>query len=101
VVDEEAIEKCLEDLTTAIHETTAASAPMRWPRAGPRPPLPASIQDEIRLKNRWKGQWQITRFPALETQVNRFQRSVTWQVNEWRNGQWSDALESLCAGILV
>jgi hypothetical protein len=29
VVDEEAIEKCLEDLTTAIHETTAASAPMR------------------------------------------------------------------------
>jgi hypothetical protein len=22
---------------------------------------------------------------------------VTWQLNEWRNGQWSDAMESLCS----
>jgi hypothetical protein len=96
VVDEEAIDKCLEELTIAIHEATAASAPRRRPRADRRPPLPASIQDQIRLKNRLKRQWQITRDPALKAQINRLQRSVTWQLNEWRNGQWSDALESLC-----
>jgi hypothetical protein len=29
VVDEEAIDKCLEELTSAIHEATAAMAPRR------------------------------------------------------------------------
>jgi hypothetical protein len=52
VVDEDAIDKCFEELTSAIHEATAASAPRRRPRADPRPPLPAGIQGEIRLKNR-------------------------------------------------
>jgi hypothetical protein len=57
VVDEEAIDKCLEELTSAIHEATAASAPRRRPRANPRPPPTASIRDEIRLKNRLRMQW--------------------------------------------
>jgi hypothetical protein len=43
VVDEEAIDKCLEELTSAIHDASAASAPRRRPRADPRPPLPACI----------------------------------------------------------
>jgi hypothetical protein len=97
VVDEEAIDKCLEELTSAIQEASAASAPRCRPRADPRPPLPASIQDEIRLKNRLRRQWQITRDPTLKAQINRLQRSVTYHLNEWRNGQWSDALESLCS----
>jgi hypothetical protein len=75
VNDEEAIDKCVEELTSAIHEATAASAPKRRHRADPRPPLPASIQDEIRLKNRLRRQWQVTRDPALKAQVNRLQRS--------------------------
>jgi hypothetical protein len=33
--------------------------------------------------------------PALKALINCLQRSVTWQLNEWRNDQWSDALESL------
>jgi hypothetical protein len=92
---EEAIDKCAEELTSAIQEATAASAPRRRPRAVPRPPLTASIQDEIRLKNRLRRQWQVTRDPALKAQVNRLQRSVTYRLNEWRNEQWSDTLESL------
>jgi hypothetical protein len=77
MVDEEAIDKCLEELNKAIHEATAASAPRRRPRADRRPPLPASIQDKIRLKNRPRKQWQITKDPALKAQINRLQRSVT------------------------
>jgi hypothetical protein len=52
VSKEEAIGKCVEELISAIQEATAASAPKRLTRADPRPPLPASIQDEIRLKYR-------------------------------------------------
>jgi hypothetical protein len=74
VVDEEAIDKCLEELTSAIHEATAASAPRRRPRADPRPPLPASVQDEIRLKNRLRRQWKITRNKSLKAKINRHQR---------------------------
>ena len=57
--------------------------------------IPAGIQDEIRLKNRLRRQWQITRDPALKAEVNRLQRSVTHQLNEWRNDQWNATLESL------
>jgi hypothetical protein len=35
--DEEAIEKCVEELTSAIQEATGASAPKRRRRAEPRP----------------------------------------------------------------
>jgi hypothetical protein len=95
VNDEEAIDKCVESLTSAIQEATAASPPRRRPHADPRPPLPAIIQDDILLKNRLRRQWQVTRDPALKAQVNRLQRSVTYRLNEWRNEQWSDTLESL------
>jgi hypothetical protein len=95
VNDEETIDKCVEELISAIKEATAASAPKRLLRADPQPPLPDSIQDEIRLKNRLRRQWQVTRDPAPKAQVNRLQRSVTYRLNEWKNKQWSDTLESL------
>jgi hypothetical protein len=95
VDDEEAIDKCVEELTSAIQEATTVSAPRSRPRAEPRPPLPASIQDGIRLKNRLRRQWQVTRDHALKNQVNRLQMSVTFQLNEQRNEQWSDKLKSL------
>jgi hypothetical protein len=48
----------------------------------------------MHLKIRLKGQWQVTRDPALKARVNRLQRSVTYRLNKWRNEQWSDVLES-------
>jgi hypothetical protein len=53
VNDEEAIDKCFEEMSSAIQEATVASAP----RAYPWPPLPACIQDEISLTNRLRKQW--------------------------------------------
>jgi hypothetical protein len=52
VVDEIAIDECLVERTSAIHEATASSVPSRWPRADTRPPLPDGIHDELSLKNR-------------------------------------------------
>jgi hypothetical protein len=57
--------------------------------------MTAGIQDEIRLKNRPRGRWQVTRDPALKAEINLLQRSVTHRLNEWRNDQWSATLESL------
>jgi hypothetical protein len=85
-------------MSNAILEALAASTPESRPRDDRRPPIPACIQDEIRLKNRLRSQWQITRDPALKPEVNRLQRSVTHQLNEWRNDQWSGTLESLDSG---
>jgi hypothetical protein len=95
VNDEEAIDKCVQELSNAIQEALAASAPRRRPLADPQPSLPAVIQDEIRLKTRLKRRWQVTRDPTLRARVNCLQRSVTHRLNEWRNEQWSDTLESL------
>jgi hypothetical protein len=52
VNDEEVIDKCVKELTSAIQEATAAYTPKCGHRADPRLPLPASIQDEIRQENR-------------------------------------------------
>jgi hypothetical protein len=57
--------------------------------------MPAGIQNEICLKNRLRKRLQVTREPALRAEVNRLRRSVTRQLNEWRNDQWSATLESL------
>jgi hypothetical protein len=89
------IDTCVEEVSSAITEALAASAPRRRPRDDPRPQIPVHIQDDIRLKNRLRRQWQITRDPALKAEVNRLQRSVIHQLNEWRNEQWSATLGSL------
>jgi hypothetical protein len=65
MVDEEAIEKCTEELISAIQVATAESAPRLRTCANPRPP-PDSIQDEICLMKRLRKQWQITKDPALK-----------------------------------
>jgi hypothetical protein len=93
--DEEGIDACVGSITSAISWALEVSTPKSRPRADPRTPIPARIQDEIRLKNRLRRQWQLTRDPALKTEVNPLQRSVTLQLQEWRNDQWSDTLEAL------
>ena len=90
-----AIDTWVDNFSGAVLKALAASTPKSRPRDFPRTPVPAGIQDEIRLKNRLRRQWQITRDPALQAAVNCLQTSVTRQLNEWRNDQWRATLESL------
>ena len=82
-----AIDSCVENVYGAVLKALAASTPKCRPRDDPRPPIQAAIQEETRLKNRLRMQWQITRDPALKAEVNRLQRSVTQRLNESRNDQ--------------
>jgi len=90
VNDEKAIAKCVEEMTSAIQAVLPASAPKRRPCTDPRSALPASIQDEIRLKTRMRWQRQVTTDPALKARFSRLQRSVTYRLSELSN-----TLESL------
>jgi hypothetical protein len=90
-----AIDTCVENFSGAVLKALATSTSKRRPRADPRPPIPAGIQDEVRMKNRLRRQWQVTRDPTLRAEVNRLQKSLTRRLNEWRNDQWSATLESL------
>jgi hypothetical protein len=72
-----------------------ASTPESRPRDYPRPSTPAYILDEIRVKKNLRRQWQITRDPALEPDVNRLQRAVTYRLNKCCKEQWSCTLYSL------
>jgi hypothetical protein len=58
-----AFDTCVENFSGAVLKALAASAPKCRPRDDPQPPIPAGIQDEIRLKSRLWRQWQITRDP--------------------------------------
>jgi hypothetical protein len=94
-VDMAGIDACVGSMTSAISGALEGSTPNSRPRADPRPPIPARIHDEIRLNNRHRRLWQFTRDPALKAEVNRLQRSVTPQLQEWMNDQWSDNLEAM------
>jgi hypothetical protein len=95
VSNEGEIDTCVEEMSSAILEALAVSTPDCRTRDEPRPAIPVHIQDEIRLKTRLRGQWQISSDPALKAEVNRLERSVTHQLNKWRNDQWMGTLESL------
>jgi thiaminase len=89
-----AIDTCVDNFSRAILKALAAS-PKCHPCDNLQPPIPAGIQDEICLKNRLRGRWQITRDPALRDEVNHLQRTVTHLLNERSNDHWSATLESL------
>ena len=89
------INTCVENYSGAKLGALETSTPQHRPFGDPRPQIPAAIQDEIRLKNRLRRRWQVSRNPALKTEVTRLQRSVTRRLNEWRNDQWSATLQSL------
>jgi hypothetical protein len=69
-----AIDTYVENFSGAVLKALAASSPKRHPGDEPRSPITAVIQDEICLKTRLRGKWQITKDPALKAKVNRLQR---------------------------
>jgi len=89
------IDACVENFSGAILGALEASTPKRRPSEDPHPQIAAGIQYEIRLINRLRIRWQVTRDPALKAEVNRLQRWLTRRLNEWRNNQWSTTIESL------
>jgi hypothetical protein len=93
--NEMAIDTCDQNFFGAVLKALVASTPKCHPRGDPRPPIPAGIQDEIRLKTRQAKRWQVTRDPAVSAEVNHLQRYVARRLNDWRNDQWSATLESL------
>ena len=76
---------CDENFSGAVLQALAASNPKCRQRNETRPPIPAGIQDEIRLKSRLRRRWQVTRFPALKAEINRLQPFVTRRLNDWWN----------------
>jgi hypothetical protein len=66
-----AIDTCVENPFGAVMQAVTASTPKSRPRDDPRSPIPARIQDEIRLKNWLWRQWRVTRDPALRAGITR------------------------------
>jgi len=82
-----AIDTRVVNFCDAVLKALAASKPKSRSRKEPWPLIPDFIQYAIRLKNRLRRQWQITRDPALKAKVNRLQTSVNRWLNKWRNDQ--------------
>jgi hypothetical protein len=90
-----AIDTCVENFSGAVLKSLAVSTPNCRPSDDPWRPIPAFIQDELRLKNRPRRWWQFTRQPFLKTEVNRLRSSVSRHLIGLRNDQRSANLESL------
>jgi hypothetical protein len=53
--DEEAVDMCVEELTTSVQYATAASASKRWPRAVKLPPIPLVFWMKYDWRTGWGG----------------------------------------------
>jgi hypothetical protein len=85
LADEATIDTFFKDLSCSIRRALEVSALKSRPRVDPRPPIPARIQAEIRLKMPLRRQWQIARDYILKAEVNRLLWLATHQLQEWGN----------------
>jgi hypothetical protein len=90
-----AIDTRFEKFSGAVLKALAASTPKCRPRDDPGLRYRLAFKNEIRLKNRLRRRWKVTRVPALKAEFNHLQRSVTRRLNVWRNDHWISTLESL------
>jgi hypothetical protein len=93
--NEMAIDTCFENFFGSVLMALAVSTHKCRPRDDPRPPIPGIIQDEMRLKNRIRRSWSVTKDTALEAEFNRLQRWVSHKVIEGRNDQKIATFKSL------
>jgi len=63
------IDTCVENFFSAVLKALTPSTPKYRLRDDTRPPIPGGIQEGIRLKNRLRTQWQVTRVHALKAEV--------------------------------
>jgi hypothetical protein len=95
VKDDESIEKCVEGLLIPNEEALAVSAPKLPPHADKLPLLRPGIRDEIRLK---AAKEAVTSDKGSCFESPGQPPPETHQLNDWRNKQRSDVLDSLdCA----
>jgi hypothetical protein len=71
-----AINKCIEELNSAIQFCLMTSYPNHRPCGYVRRLVPSSIRREVHLKNRLKMYRQVTRYTTLQTQNLYFDISV-------------------------
>jgi len=86
---------CVDNCSGPLLKIVAASTPKRARVGDPWPPIPAGIQDQIRLKNQLRRKRHGARAPDLRADVNPLQRTVTRQLNERKNDDWRATLEPL------
>jgi hypothetical protein len=66
---------CVDNCSGAFLKIVAVSTPKRARVGDLWPPIPAGIQDQIRLKNQLRRKWHGARAPDLRADVNHLQRS--------------------------
>jgi hypothetical protein len=89
------IDTCVGNFSGSILSSLATSTPKCRPRGLPAPQITAGVEEVIRLKNRLRKRWHFTKDSALRAEVNRLQRSVARELNEWMNDRWITTLEFL------
>ncbi|GFV85466.1 probable RNA-directed DNA polymerase from transposon X-element [Trichonephila clavipes] len=77
-------------ITSAISATTVTKV-----ISTPHLRLPHRIRELIKIKNRFRKQWQLTRNPLLKREVNSLQRQIKTQISEHRNNSWQNLLTNL------
>ena len=77
------IDSSIQQFTTIIKKSAVESTFPNGPRKHIRPKIPKFIQDLIIKKRSERRQWQLTRLPAMKTELNRLIREVKKQLHEY------------------
>ncbi|GFV16587.1 probable RNA-directed DNA polymerase from transposon X-element [Trichonephila clavipes] len=54
--------------------------------------IPSIIRDKIKLKNRIRKDWQDTKYPPYKTQLNKLQKEIKKELQNYHNFKWDKLL---------
>ncbi|GFY46833.1 mRNA cap guanine-N7 methyltransferase, partial [Trichonephila inaurata madagascariensis] len=55
--------------------------------------IPHQLREKVKHKNRFRKEWQQTKYPLLKTQINKLQREIRSAINNYKNSTWNKILE--------
>ncbi|GFT06572.1 probable RNA-directed DNA polymerase from transposon X-element [Trichonephila clavipes] len=84
VIDTNNIDNAINNFTGMITSAISATTVTKVINT-PHLRLPHHIRELIKIKNRFRKQWQLTRNPLLKREVNSLQRQIRAQISEHRN----------------
>ncbi|GFU01178.1 hypothetical protein TNCV_5108711 [Trichonephila clavipes] len=54
--------------------------------------IPSVIREKIKLKNRIRKDWQDTKYPPYKTQLNKLQKEIKKELQNYHNFKWDKLL---------
>ncbi|GFR09935.1 probable RNA-directed DNA polymerase from transposon X-element [Trichonephila clavata] len=85
------IENAINTFNTTFHNALSNCSTFKVINK-PLNAIPSFVRDKIKIKNRLRKEWQDSRYPPYKTQLNKLQKEIKKDLNNFKNNKWNKIL---------